>query len=451
MTGPQAVTWLVLGAAILLPPTGSRSAPAADPPPVGCRAEWDTPTDVLVHSPGPELFVGVLHAEAALFARPFDLASAAREHRQFVRLLCDRGVRVHTVVGALLEGTTDSEGRPTPGRALDELRAFAREVLRVDSSALPEPDRDEQARYCRDTVAALHPRELVRIVLERPTVRLRPSSVPNTRYTATYEVAPLMNLYFCRDQMITTARGVVVGRMNSEQRSAETQVLRFVVQKLGIEWVGEVTGDGRLEGGDFLPAGDTAFVGQGLRTNAEAVRQLLRDGVFGVPRVVVVKDPWRRQDEMHLDTYFNILGPDLAVLAEERMDVRDAAGRVRAPAHPGRRCTADVYELGEGRYRLCAADRDFQTVLEADLGFRLIPVSAADRAKYGTNFLTLGPRDVIAVAGPGPMYRETLAAHGVRTAWMDFTHLAGGYGGAHCMTQVLHRKVKPAVNCPVVP
>ena len=409
-------------------------------PEVGCRAEWDTPTDVLVHTPGQELFVGIIHPEAALFERAFSIDGAAAEHRQYIRRLRKAGARVYTVVDALLAGTIDPRGQAVPGPALDQLRAFAKEFITVDASALPAQEQTEQRAYLDQTITALNPRELVQIILNCPTVHLRPSVVPNTRYAASYEISPVMNLYFCRDQQITTARGVVMGHMNSEQRAVETSILRFVLRKLGIEPIYEVTGEGRLEGGDFIPAGDTAFLGQGLRTNAEAVRQLLEHRVFGVPRVVVVKEPWKNQDQMHLDTYFNILGPKLAVLVRERMDVRDAAGDVVQPARPDRRCSIDVYQLVGDGYQLTMRDGDFQEFLEKEMGFGLVPVSNDDQLNYGINFLCIGPGRILGIAGVSEDYRDRLRTEGVDATWMDFSNLTGGYGAAHCCVQVLHRK-----------
>ncbi len=412
-------------------------------PRAGCHAEWDRPTEALVHTPGDELFLGVVHPEAALFERPFDLQGAVREHRAYIQLLKDRGVVVHTVVDALMAGTVDAAGKPVRGAALDALRELARGFITVDATALPASEQAEQATYLTQTLARLHPRELVTIVLQHPTVKLRPSLVPNTRYSATYEMAPVMNLYFCRDQQITTAAGVVMGRMNSEQRRDETRILKFALGKRGIDPIYEVTGDGRLEGGDFLPAGDTAFLGQGLRTNAQGVGQLLRARVFGVPRVVIVKDPWQNQDQMHLDTYFNILGPKKAVLVEERMDLHDAEGHVTQPANPARRCKIDVYELRSGDYVRTVTDGDFQAFLENDMGFELIAVKEADQLKYGINFICVGPQEVLGIAGSSDAYHERLAAAGVHATWMDFSNLTGGYGAAHCCTQVLARKRTP--------
>jgi arginine deiminase len=431
---------LVTAVIVLLTFVTAGTAVAASPAPlseVGCHAEWDIPTDVLVHTPGDELFLGVIHPEAALFERPFDIEGAAAEHREYIRLLRKLGARVYTVVETLLAGTIDKWDRAIPGPELDNLKTFAKQFITIDASALPWEQQAEQKAYLDKTLAALHPRELVKIILQRPTVHLRPSPVANTRYAASYVMSPVMNLYFTRDQLITTARGVVVGRMNSEQRVIETKIMRFVLHKLGIKSTYEVTGEGRLEGGDFIPAGDTAFIGQGLRTNANAVRQLLQNQVFGVPRVIVVKDPWRNQEQMHLDTYFNIIGPKLAVLAAERIDIRDESGRVVRPAHKDRCCKIDVYELEDDGYRLKLADVGFQTFIETEMGFRLIPVSKEDQIKYGINFLGVGPNRILGIAGVSAEYRESL--RGVQATWMDFSNLTGGYGAAHCCVQVLRR------------
>lgn len=429
---------LPLGVLCLLLALAALAQPAV--PLVGSYAEWGKPTDILMHTPQQELFVGVIHPEAALFERPFSISGAAAEHRNFISLLRKQGARVHTVVETLLAGTMDERGRVTPGPALDALRDFAAQFITIDAAALTADEQAEQKDYLHKTLQKLHPEELVQCILQCPTVHLRHSEVPNTRYSATYELAPVMNLYFCRDQQITTAKGVVVGRMNSEQRRVETKIMGFVLRKLGIEPIYEVTGDGRLEGGDFLPAGDTAFIGQGLRTNAEGVRQLLEHKVFGVPRVVVVKEPWHNQDQMHLDTYFNIISPKLAVLVKERMDIRDPNGTIIQPARPDRRCKIDVYELKGAGYECTVTDGDFQEFLEKQMGFRLIPVSNDDQLKYGINFLCIGPNRLLGIDGVSAEYKQALRDAGVNVTWMDFSNLTGGYGAAHCSTQVLHRR-----------
>jgi len=420
----------ILWCLVALMPALAASAPTSDN--VGATAEWLPARRVLMHTPGEEIFLGVIHPAAALYEKPFDLTDAIAEHRRYIERLEDRGATVHTVVDTLLSGTLDDDSNPLPGPDLDRLRAFAAPFLKIDATALP-PDRQaEQATYKQQVIQDIHPRELVRIILMQPTIHLHPTD-GNTGLSATYESSPVMNLYFCRDQMITTAKGVVLSKMASDQRAVETRIMKFVLSKLGIEPVYEVTGDGRLEGGDYFSAGERAFIGQGLRTNADGIRQLLDHQVFGLPEVVVVKDSWEDQEEMHLDTYFNIIGPQLAVLVDLRM-------------HPPGQGTddittlVDVYRLEDGEYRLKIQDRDFLAYLQGDLGYTVIPVTRKDQNRYAINFLTTEPYQILAIEGASDPYKHALADNGVYAVWMDFGALTSGYGAAHCTTQVLYRE-----------
>jgi arginine deiminase len=437
-----ATIWLLVSCATNEKVAPVREHPVPEPvsarpvPEVGCRAEWHRPKTVLMHTPGEELFAGVIHPAAALFEKAFSIEFAAKEHRTYIRRLRNHGATVYTVVDVLLKGTVDERGAAIPGPDLDALRNFAVEFLTIDASALPEDMRSEQPRYVEETLKQLHPRELVSLILRQPTVHLY-STQSNTGLGATYGISPVMNLYFLRDQMITTAKGVVMAKMNSAQRAPETRIIKFVLSKLKIRPIYEVTGGGRLEGGDYLPAGDVALLGQGLRTNAEGVRQLLENKVFGLPRVAIVKDKWKNQEQMHLDTYFNIIGPRLAVLVEERLSL---PGK---PAAAIMRPQVDLYELKDGRYRCVRSNMDFQEFLEKDLGFKLIPVPRDDQLRYGINFLTIAPDRILAIDGVSEKYKRTLAELGVNATWMDFRNLTGGYGAAHCTTQVLHREAPP--------
>lgn len=394
------------------------------------RAEWEIATTALMHTPEEELFLGVLHPDAALFERPFDPEQAANEHRNFIHILEDRyHVRVITVINTLLSGTIDSKGKMLPGPDLDRLREFSKEFFTIDSSELQEGAAEAQKIYRDKIFQDLPPRTLVRIILTQPTIRLHPTR-QNTGLSASYEVDPVMNLYFMRDQMIITGRGAVIGRMNSEQREPETKIVEFVLEKLRIKPIYKVTDPGRLEGGDFLPAGDTVFIGQGLRTNAEAIRQLLEAKVFDAKRVVVVKDLWKNQDQMHLDTYFNIVDANLAVLSEDRM----------VPSTKSKFLTADVYILKEGHYRIQHSDVDFVNFLKKEIGFHLITVAVSDQLAYGINFLTVSPRTILGINGVSSAYKKQLEEAGVNATWIDFRNMAGGYGAAHCTTQVLERR-----------
>ena len=72
--------------------------------------------------------------------------------------------------------------------------------------------------------------------------------------------------------------------------------------------------------------------------------------------------------------------------------------------------------------------------------FKLIPVSRNDQLNYGINFLTIAPNKILAIDGVSIEYKQTLKDAGVDATWMDFHNLTGGYGAAHCTTQVLLRQ-----------
>ncbi|MDI1446771.1 arginine deiminase family protein [Polyangium sp. 6x1] len=402
--------------------------------PAGVDAHWYEADQILVHRPGEEVFLGLLHPAAALFEDTFSLEGAAAEHRQFVATLENQGVeKVTHVVDVLLAGTEDPDGEAR--RALVRL---AKRMTILDVFSLDPEAREAQRAYFEETLAKMAPTTLVRMVLERPTVVLRygPCGASEERscIQAEYRLNPLMNLYFARDQMVTTARGVVLGRMANPQRAAEREVMKFVLAKMGIEPVYEISPDARMEGGDFFPAGERAFIGQGLRTNAAAIREMLNHDVFGTREVIVVKDAWQDSREMHLDTYFNLLDVDLALLVADR-DMPDCDVRQHVKC-----LKADVWTRNaQGTYDLAHEDVDFVRLLR-EKGIRVLPVSVEDQRAYGINVLTVGPRRIIGAEGVSEAYKRALAAASVHATWVRFDNLRRGYGSADCITQVLRRR-----------
>ena len=87
--------------------------------------------------------------------------------------------------------------------------------------------------------------QLIETILINPTVHLAPS-YRDTGLTATYSFMPLSNLVYTRDQQITTAKGIVMGRLRSPQRGLEVQLMKFCFDKLGFQVVGEVEEPGFL-------------------------------------------------------------------------------------------------------------------------------------------------------------------------------------------------------------
>src|SRR5688572_27297901 len=84
-----------------------------------------------------------------------------------------------------------------------------------------------------------------------------------------------LDALYTHDSMLVTPRGLVEPRMGKPQRRAEARINGAALRTLGIPVAGEITGAGKVEGGDLVWLDrQTLLAGLGYRTNAEGVRQL---------------------------------------------------------------------------------------------------------------------------------------------------------------------------------
>ena len=387
------------------------------------HSEWDCAKEILMHTPGEELFDGVIHPYAGLFEYYFDVDKAAEEHKGYVKALEKNGIKVHTVRELL-------EQAP-----IEKLRACAMSALRYDISDMAGASADETEKYRMGVINEMSRADLIRCILLRPTVKLH-NAGNNTGFEAVYMHSPMMNLYFTRDQSITTPRGCIISKMNSMQRAAETQVVSLCYEQLGIEPLLAITGDGRLEGGDYLRGNTISYIGCGMRTNIEAIGQIMRADAFGHDTIAVVNDHKWWQMQMHLDTYFNIIDKDLCTLVESRYFAKEGEPEW---------VTVDLYTRasGEKEYTLTQKAIPFVDFLRKR-GFSIIPIKPEDELHYANNFLTIAPRHIMAVGNQSEELQRAFAEHGVTVEWIPLETLIKGYGAAHCMTQVI--KAVPAAN-----
>lgn len=383
------------------------------------NAEWDRAKVILMHTPGEELFNGVIHPMAALFENYFDVDAAANEHRNYIKLLQNNGIKVYNVADILGE------------MSVDTLRNLAEQTLVYDVSEVESKDTAACGQAYKHKVLQLMKRkDLVRCIMMQPTVRLR-SVDNNTGVEADYLQHTLMNLYFTRDQSITTPCGHIICKMNSSQRAPETRIIRSCYNYLGVKPILEISGDGRLEGGDYIPARTFSLIGCGMRTNMQAIKQIMNADAFGHDTVVVVRDHKLWQMQMHLDTYFNIMDRNLCTMVASRLYAK--------PGQP-EYVTVDIYarQSGEKDYRLVSADQPFVTFLKKQ-GFSIIPINEKDEMHYANNYLTIAPRHIMMVGGQSEELARELKEHNVTVEWVPLENLIDGYGAAHCMTQVMQR------------
>lgn len=395
-------------------------------------AEYDKASLILMHEPGNEIFLGVLHPDAALFEDYMDLSKIAAEHKYYRQRLVSTGAEVITMKEILLEGTLDKEGNAKETDKLNELRNLAATFLTFECDSLSEDIALKQQSYKDYVINSASPSDLVDIIMLQPKIVLSQTEY-NTGLKAQYILNPIMNLFYMRDQMITTAKGVVIGRMNSSQREKECDIAQFCLNKLKMKPIHRISGDGAyLEGGDFLAFGNSAFIGCGMRTTQRAIDQLMEYDLLGCDTLIVVKDKLFSQAQMHLDTYFNIIDRDLVTMSVSRMTTdRQSKNFV----------TADIYVIQpNNKYIKTDTDISFVDFLNKKRKIDIITITPEDQNKLANNYLTVAPRHIMAVEGQSEQLCKELADKVVKVTWLPLDNLKKGYGAAHCMTQVLVRQ-----------
>lgn len=382
--------------------------------PIIQKAEWEKAQLVLLSEPSLATLFGSLTPSAVNFTSSFSLYQAKREHQIFKEELMSRGIEV-VEVRDLLSNLTE--------------KGHVERLKEAAACSLTYLHNQRDYRQ-RDILKNLEPPDLVELIFLRPSIALYPSSSAldeTTRVDAKYKLSPITNHYFMRDPLMTTQKGVVICNLFLEERKVEIEVVDLILSILEIEPLHRVIYPGRVEGGDFMPAGDYVLQGQGLLTNCEGVAQLLEVGAYGEVEVAVVKDPMPTMEAMHLDTYFNFLASDLAVIQKERIE---------GPTRP----EVDIYRPKKNSDSCYSYEESmpFPDYLRSK-GVELIEISALEQKNFAPNYLLLGEKDLIGVSKAGEEYFQRLVKHGVRVKQMDFSSLIKGYGGPHCMSQVLYR------------
>lgn len=387
---------------------------------------------VIVCEPeGATLTMGGLHPRGSLYERPVNIDSAKAQHATFREVLRAHGVRVLTVREILAFGVEERMG------ARVELEELAADTLTYKlaeghaASDLSEADAFYLGdAYKRQVVSAMSTSQLIEICLINPTVTLMPS-YRDTGLTASYTFEPLSNLVYTRDQQITTCRGIVMGRLRSQQRQKEVELMAYCFRKLGLPIAGTIVEPGFLEGGDFFPMGqDLALVGVGLRSNVEACEQLMARDLLGTRRLGVVRDDFDRdQDRMHLDCVFSVLGEGCCIMLET----------IIGEDSPKRRLVDEyVRDEATGKYSLAREGVEFGAFIRGE-GLSIIPISHEHQLAYACNVLNLGKGRIISVHAPSARQIVKHEAFKGDVQVIDFSSVTSMYGSVHCASQVVRR------------
>ena len=222
---------------------------------------------------------------------------------------------------------------------------------------------------------------------------------------APFDETTSLDSIYVHDPLVISERGAILCSMGKDARRPEPDAAAKYLKELGIPVIGQITGKGRLEGGDVLWVDErTLAVGQGFRTNAEGLRQLHELLGDAVAEVFPVQLPYWTgpQDCLHLLSFISIVDKDLAVVYSRLMPVP---------------------------FREWLLDR----------GFRFVEVPDEEYDTLGCNVLAVGPRQCVILAG-NPVTQQRLEQAGAQVWTFDGLDISlKGTGGPTCLTRPILR------------
>jgi arginine deiminase len=427
------------------------------------NAEWDNLRRVAVHSPGIEMYFGLLDPFASLYERSFSMKEAIREHELLTYTL-KQEFKVEIV--PLKETIINKADKSVLIR--EKLINLATEKISYTGDTSEVKYAKYEAEKNRNILDSNY---YFNTLLLNPLVELESGVGTRMIQLHVTENEPLSNLYFIRDQQAVTDRGIVLSRMSKPQRQREPELTKFLWNTLNVPIACEIKKPGTFEGGDFIPMNEFALVGVGDRTDMFGVEQILRYGL-GYSEVGVVHQPQHpliprnKTDSMmnmHLDTYFNVASDGVVVGCE--MLLKNAKVEIYQREGPGDYIKSpeltnlhdyivskgfeiiDITTLEYLAYAsnfLCVKNGTIVSVevdrVVKDVINNLTDKAALDPETYG-NLLKQVKKDYNNLRSEGQFFphKKEIYLHDIDAFPLNLINLTGGYGGAHCMTCALYR------------
>jgi arginine deiminase len=425
------------------------------------KAEWDRLKKVAVHTPGIEMFFGLLDPFASLYERAFSQIDALREHEQLqYTLKHDFKIKVVPLKDTIINLSLK---KPSMKAKLIDLARNSM-AFHGDSQDVEQARQEIEANQ-----DILDPEHYFNTILLNPSLELEPRMTTRQINLQITQREPLTNLYFMRDQQTVTDKGLVLSRMSKPQRRREPLLTSLLWDMLKEPLQYEIQGPATLEGGDYIPLGQFALLGTGDRTNQQGVEQMLQHGLgfdeVGVvhqpshPLIPVERDPMLN---MHLDNYFNVVSREVAVGSKTLLETT----------------LVDIYQKTSEGYQKADERMDLYQYITSK-GFELINITTLEQMAYAANLLCIKDGTILAVEverivkdviekmrlrarrdpegyhkllheirkdhrmlkleGQFFPHKKEIYQHDIEAYPLNLSNLTGGYGGAHCMTCPLKR------------
>ena len=395
---------------------------------------------ILSHIPEKEIFLSTLHPAASLYEDVTDEKEIKKCFEELNNILKEKNIELITVRSAL---------KLNP----DCIKKLAFESLNYKKDPNYKNELNETFEkfisddYKKQVISKLSEDQLIDIILTNPTYILKPNNINTFIERTSVNFDPLGALIFCRDQQITTQKGIVIGRARSSQRAGEHKIMKIVFENLKSNLLGILTEEydknAFLEGGDFYVAQkDLSLLGVGLRTSMKGAEYLMSNDFLGTRYFGIVYDSEDLdQQRMHLDTYFNFLNDEYVIVLDfDEVQTHYKNKKIRRKVYlfdndPNaiKINSDDDKVINEaGNYKLVKIYEKFYDFLE-EKGYKMIKVTHKQQEDYMINFLNIGNNTVISVSEE---LKDVVKNTGVNVIFLRFRPILNMYGAIHCITQV---------------
>ena len=405
---------------------------------------------IIVHVSKMESFICSLNPAASLYEDVTDEEDIRKCFNELGEYLKTKDIKLITTEEALL-----LKGKE------EELMKLAKDSLNYERETKIEEEKDEEKRkdslkeyemyssdeYKENVLKKFSKKNIMNVILTRPTIKLKHIDTDTYIESTSITFNPVGNIVFCRDQQITTKKGVVIGSSRTSQRRYEHIIMKQVFKNIGADIIGELGEEGYVEGGDFFVAReDLSMLGVGLRTDMNGAKYLMKNDLLGTRYMGICLDENDLdQQRMHLDTYFNILNNDNALV----IDFDEVKKKENKVNNIDRKVylydnNKDVKEIESdnknmdnkiGEYKLIKIYDSFYTFLD-DMKFNYIKITHQEQKEYMINFLNIGNNTVISVNKNLQQKLKDNNINDIHVQYFNCQPILNMYGGMHCMTQV---------------
>jgi len=211
---------------------------------------------------------------------------------------------------------------------------------------------------------------------------------------------------YVRDALLVSNKGVILANMGKAERQTEPLAMKEKLESLGIPVLGQITGEGQVEGGDVAWIDErTLAIARGYRTNDEGARQLKALLGDAIDEMVIVQLPHFKgpSDVFHLMSIYSPIAEKAAVVYSPLMPV------------------------------------SFRELL-LEKGIKLIEVPDEEYESMGCNVLAVAPGKCIMVKG-SPITKQRIIDAGYEVHEYCGEEISlKGCGGPTCLTRPLWRE-----------